>query len=217
MSQVHTVKQGECLARIVKEYGFRDWQKIFDHPKNKEFKEKRSSPNILMPGDKIFIPDKEVKEEDISAGKKYKIKIKTKPIKLRLELRDNTSKPLRNKKYSLRFQRATLEGKTNDNGLLEQEIQPDDEEGELIIWLDNDASDKSMIFKINVGHLDPIEEISGIQGRLNNLGYKCGEPNGELDERTREALKVFQLSVGIEPTGEIDDDTRLLLREQYKC
>ncbi|MGB9698788.1 MAG: LysM peptidoglycan-binding domain-containing protein [Thermodesulfobacteriota bacterium] len=52
----YTVKQGDCLSSIGEKYGI-FWEKIWNQPKNDKLKEKRKNPNILYPGDVIFIPD----------------------------------------------------------------------------------------------------------------------------------------------------------------
>jgi hypothetical protein len=55
---IHTVRSGENLTTIARKYGYSDWKAIYDHPKNMDFKRKRPNPNIIFPGDVIFIPDK---------------------------------------------------------------------------------------------------------------------------------------------------------------
>jgi peptidoglycan hydrolase-like protein with peptidoglycan-binding domain len=62
-------------------------------------------------------------------------------------------------------------------------------------------------YAVNFGHLDPIDETVGVQQRLANLGIAC-KPTGELDEQTTLALKEFQGKNGLDPTGRLDDQTR---------
>ena len=57
MAQVHEVKQGECLSSIARRFGFRDWKKIYQHPMNADLRQKRPNPNVLHPGDRIFISE----------------------------------------------------------------------------------------------------------------------------------------------------------------
>ena len=56
--QQHMVKEGECLDSIALDHGFADWRTIYDHPKNTDLRSKRPDPNVIHPGDKLFIPDK---------------------------------------------------------------------------------------------------------------------------------------------------------------
>ena len=56
---------------------------------------------------------------------------------------------------------------------------------------DNDQPQGS--YDLAVGHLDPVEEISGVQARLGNLGYYSGPITGTLDDATRRAVSAFRL------------------------
>ena len=50
------VKQRDYVDSIADQYGF-DPEEVWNDDKNKTLKEKRKSPNILAPGDVLFIPD----------------------------------------------------------------------------------------------------------------------------------------------------------------
>jgi localization factor PodJL len=51
---------------------------------------------------------------------------------------------------------------------------------------------------------NPIRElVTRAQGLLNKLDYDVGAPDGELDERTRDAIKKFQQRNGLDETGEV--------------
>ena len=58
MATSHVVTQGEHLSQIAKRYGFRDSRTVWDHPDNAALRERRPSPNVLLPGDVIQIPAK---------------------------------------------------------------------------------------------------------------------------------------------------------------
>jgi localization factor PodJL len=47
------------------------------------------------------------------------------------------------------------------------------------------------------------ELVSRAQGLLNKLGYDVGAPDGELGDRTRDAIKKFQQRNGLDETGEV--------------
>ncbi|MEQ1572587.1 MAG: peptidoglycan-binding protein [Myxococcota bacterium] len=55
------------------------------------------------------------------------------------------------------------------------------------------------------------ESWSGVQARLNWLGYGSGPINGVADDRTRRALARWQLHACLAPTGEIDEETAQVL------
>lgn len=49
--------------------------------------------------------------------------------------------------------------------------------------------------------------IARMQGRLNQLGYDAGDPDGIIGPATRAALRAFQQSAGMVPDGYPDRDT----------
>jgi len=53
--------------------------------------------------------------------------------------------------------------------------------------------------------VDMSKAIRNIQAILNNNGFDAGAPDGVMGKKTVSAIKQFQTSVGMEPTGEIDD------------
>ncbi len=61
---------------------------------------------------------------------------------------------------------------------------------------------EAIFFKL--AHLDPLNTIEGIQDRLNNLGYSCGEEHGEIGEQTAAALREFQAEHGLPESGNVD-------------
>lgn len=54
--------------------------------------------------------------------------------------------------------------------------------------------------------IDMGKAIRNIQAILNNNGFDAGKPDGIIGARTVSAIKAFQTSVGLEPTGEITDE-----------
>jgi N-acetylmuramoyl-L-alanine amidase len=69
--------------------------------------------------------------------------------------------------------------------------------------------------ELGLGEIDPVEDISGVQARLNNLGFHCGEEDGEHDALLEQAIADFQARHDLEPTGELDDATRATLLEEH--
>ena len=216
MGVYHTIARGECLSSIAKQYGFSDYQIIYNHAENAGFKQKRSNPNIIFPGDVLFIPDKEIKEVSCATDKKHKFQAKVPKVMLRICLEDDLQQPYVNTKYRLVVGSDTYEGTTDGSGILEQEIQPDATEGEVTIWPGPpDPADPGISFPLSLGDLDPVEELSGVQARLENLGFDCGSGEDASSPEMVEALKGFQTKFGLTVSGEIDDATRNKLRELH--
>ncbi|MDI6766168.1 MAG: peptidoglycan-binding protein [Bacteroidota bacterium] len=216
MATTHIVKQGECLAGIAKKYGFYSWKIIYEYPENREFKNKRPNPNIIFPGDKIIIPDIKSKVENIETGKKIKIKLKIQHTYLRIILKDEGGNPLANVPYKLQVGNANFEGNTNDKGLLENKVPSNITEGKLTVIKQNVLGD-NYTWMLKINSLDPIEEITGVQARLTNLGYRCGSIDGIIGPHTEAAIKIFQRKNGLTPNGQLNEETRSKLNEVYGC
>lgn len=205
----HVAKQGDCIESIAKQYGH-FWQKIWNHPQNANLKKERGNPNTLLPGDEVYVPDKEQKQENGATERKHRFRLKGVPSKLMLRLMDD-DEPRSNVKYILEIEGQLFSGRTDDNGKLEQKIPPDAKRGKLIV------EDEAGEYDLELGYLDPPDKISGMQARLNNLAFNCGVVDGVLGPATEAALIKFQTSKGLEPTGKFDEVTQKALLEEYGC
>ena len=63
---VHTVASGESLSLIAVAYGLpaAEWRAIYDHTNNAEFRALRPDPNLIYPGDELFVPVPGEEEEE---------------------------------------------------------------------------------------------------------------------------------------------------------
>jgi N-acetylmuramoyl-L-alanine amidase len=191
MATSHTIVQGECLSSIAEKYGFASWRAIYDHFSNADFRKARPNPNIVYPGDVVSIPDKQVKSVKLATGAAHVLRIKREPCHLRIIVRDEEGQVLAGKKFQLTVKGQIQEGMTSDKGLIEKPVPAGAEQGELAVWADGEARPPDE-WTVNLGHLDPINTLSGIQARLNNLGYECGEVDGIDGPDTQQAVRAFQ-------------------------
>jgi hypothetical protein len=204
----HKVKAGECIASIAFKYGFFP-ESIWNDPKNRELKDKRKDPNVLLAGDTVYVRDKEAKEESCAAEQRHRFKRKGVPEKLRLQFLLADGSPRKDEPYELDVDGNLLSGRTDGQGRIEQSIPPNAQRAVVLLG----AAQEEFAFAL--GGLDPIEEVRGVQGRLLNLGYYNGSVDGELGEATRAAISAFQRGAGIKASGEVDKKTRDALKKKY--
>jgi hypothetical protein len=216
MGCFHEVVQGEYLSMIAAEYGFHDYTVIWDHPNNAQLKEQRKNPNVLLPGDNLFIPDKEQKQETGATSRRHTFEVKQEKLKLRLVLEDIYEKPIANAACTLFVEQQAFHVTTDGHGRIEQEIPLSSQKGMLIIQSDQTPfEDESLAIKI--GHLDPIDSVSGQRARLNNLGYFAGSSDDPSDPAFVSAAEEFQCDHGLTVDGEIGPQTQAQLKQVHGC
>lgn len=212
----YTVKQGDHLSKIAKDNGFTDYTVIWDHPENAGLKKQRQNPNILLPGDQIFIPDMEQKQESGPTDKRHTFTVDTKPLKLRLVLEDIYEKPIAGAMCALLVGDQTFQLTTDGQGKLEQEIPLDATQAYLTIRGDQTPFEHDII-PIKIGHLDPVAELSGQIARLNNLGYFAGALDGSDQPAFESAVEEFQCDHGLKVDGDCGPKTQAKLKEVHGC
>jgi hypothetical protein len=212
----YTVQQGDHLSKIAKAFGFSDYQTIWNDPNNADLKQQRQNPNVLLPGDSLYIPDRELRQESAATDQQHNYVKSTSNLKLRLTLKDQFEKPIASATCVLTLGTSSTNVTTDGNGLIEQDIQPDVHDGILVIQDDQTAFNNTQIaFKI--GDLDPIDEISGQIGRLNNLGYFAGDPNQTDQTAFESAVEEFQCDNNLTVDGICGPATQAQLKLVHGC
>jgi putative peptidoglycan binding protein len=206
MAHKHTITQGESVVTVAEEHGFFALT-IWDDAQNKDLRRKRKEMHVLMPGDELFIPDKRLKEIPIDAGKRHTFRRKGVPAVLKLRIFEDET-PRANQSFVLLVDGERRTGVTDDEGVLMVHVPTQAREGLLTIGPDERR------FQIKFGHVDPLGELSGVQKRLNNLGFECPE-DGEPGAETRAAIRRFQRRFSLPETGETDEATTTKLSEQF--
>lgn len=211
----HIVKQGECLTRIATAYGFRDFHTVYDHPSNAAFKKKRPNPNVIFPGDVINIPPKQVKQQPAPTTMTHVFVVPTPARVLRIVLEGLDGKKLASIPYELEVEGAVMSGVTDGQGLIEKPIPIDAENGSI--------KANNYIWPLAIAHLNPLDDaeddgVSGIQGRLANLGYHPGPIDGISGPLTEAAIREFQEdNPPLAVDGICGPQTRAVLVKNYGC
>ena len=209
MSSSHTVAPGEHISGIAERYGFRDFQTLWDHADNAALRELRSEPHVLLPGDVVVIPDKTVRTESRTTDQAHRFRVSSHPLKLRLALTDYHNLPIVGAACELTVQGKTISLTSDGDGIIETTIPKDATEGRLKV------PELDLEMPVKIGHLDPVDDDSGWQGRLVNLGYYGGAVGDDEPEMLRYAIEEFQCDHQLKVTGELDGATRAKLLEAH--
>ena len=94
MGQTYIVKEGDTLTRIAHNHGFRSWQAIYEHDRNAELRELRPNPNVLYPGDRVYLPKRELKTVKEEAGARHSFRLKRLAAKFRVVVADEDGNAL---------------------------------------------------------------------------------------------------------------------------
>jgi N-acetylmuramoyl-L-alanine amidase len=200
----HDIKQGETLIALAVTSGLESWKDILDAPENAELKKKRTDPGILMAGDKVFIPNRVMRHEPSAIDAKHPFKISRPTAWIRLAVKDANGAALAGKKYELSVDSVVTNGSVPADGVIERAVPVDASEGTLTVCLDDG---KSEVWSLLIGYMDPLDETSGVEARLANLGFDCGD--------LESSIRAFQERLGLEITGKADDALRKKLASYY--
>jgi hypothetical protein len=205
MTQQYTVRQGDCLSSIAFEKGFFP-DSIWNHPDNASLKQERSDSQCLLPGDVLVIPDKKQKEVSHPAEQCHRFRRKGVPETLRVRL-TVLHEPRAGEDYRIDIDGILSEGRTDSEGWIKVAIPPNAQTAKVYLGSDPEP------VEFQLGRLDPIEEVSGVKGRLRNLGYYFGPVDREDDGELEGAILKFQAAHNLELTGERNKATLSALSE----
>jgi N-acetylmuramoyl-L-alanine amidase len=214
----HSVKQGESIKSIAYNNGFY-WETIWDHPANKKIKEIRKNADLLNPGDIVIIPEKKIKKAELKVNSMNRIVVKGHSEKFRVQFVDDEDKPRSGINYTLTIDKKFYSGTTDGSGWAEKIMPRNAKVAHLYLGDEEDKNGKPLPqeeYVFDLRHLDPIETVSGVQQRLTNLGFDCGEEE-EAGNKTKDAIYRFQRANNLMPTGMIDEITRNKIKLEYGC
>lgn len=205
----YVVRPGDHLARLAHDRGF-DAREVWDHPANAALRERRPNPQILAPGDVLYVPSTPTEAGmRLRAGATHTFAgaAPTGTLKLRFAQGDHA---LANAPYRIEgVPGPAIEGTTGADGTLTARI-PVHVDAVVVVFTSTGTR-----YAVRIGHLDPVEEGSGVKSRLRHLGYLGAFGLEPRAREVRAAIRGFQRDRGIAPSGEVDDDTRAALLEAH--
>jgi hypothetical protein len=202
----YVIRQGDFLDKLAYRHSF-DRDEIWNDPKNAALQKTRSNPNLLAPGDVLYIPAKVERNwlsVNVGATNKFTATLPMLTINLTMTC---DGEPLANKDCRLEGYGEAKPLTTGGDGSVTFKIPVTVD----VVYLVFD--DPPVSQEIRPGHMDPHEAPSGVAMRLANLGYlddAALSPDIQAD-----ALLAFQADNGIEPTGVADDATVAKLVEVH--
>jgi len=208
----YQVKAGDCISSIAFEQGFFP-DTIWNHSNNAVLKEKRKDPNVLMPGDVVFVPDKRLKEVSEPTNQVHKFRYKNTPAKFRIQIMDD-NEPRANVPYTLSIDGKIVSNpgdRTTSTGMVICSISPLAREGILVVG----EGEEMVEYKLAMGYLNPVTNLTGVKQRLRNLGLFNGAIDDNLNQETKDSLQSFQALQNLPTTGEADAATLNKLRDLH--
>ena len=203
----YTVQQGDSLLSIAQSYGLAP-DRIWNESQNADLRKRRLEPELLVPGDVVFVSEIRVGQVSGQTEQRHRFVRKGLPAMLRIVL-ETEEGPRANEPYTLKIEGKLVTGNTGSDGLIEVPLPPDAEHGELQL---QNGEEK---YTLQFGHLDPVDESTGLQARLQQIGFYKGRIDGNIGPKTLAALNRFQRDQGLEETSEVNDETRDALKEYY--
>lgn len=210
MSVAYVVKKGDCLSSIAKRHGFSDWRRIYNDPENAGFRRKRPNPNLIYPGDVLRIPDGEHPTYQAATGQThvYQVTLPKTQMRLQLEVQEAHA-------YEIEIDGELHAGQTDGKSPIELPIRADLTRAPMKLWPASSSKDAATELELTFGDLDPIEELSGVQGRLANLGYFWGSVDGKPSAAFDNAVRQFQIDEKMDPSLGLEQTTRERLRVRH--
>src|SRR4051812_46554858 len=113
MAGWHTVAQGECLSSLAAQNNLAGWRSIYDRSENASFRAKRPNPNVIYPGDQVYIPDPDPGSINKPTDKKHTFTLIQDKTMLRIVAADQDGNGYGQCDYSLTIGEHVYKGKTD--------------------------------------------------------------------------------------------------------
>jgi len=200
-----TVKQGDCLYSLAARHGFTA-ETLKAHANNQTLMEQRPDPTQLVPGDKVFIPEKIIGQVEAETGMRHRFRCRSNTTTVNITCLD-FDKPLKNKRFILNAEGRLSDGTSDDNGTINLTLPATVNTATVTI----ENLPNTFEFTLQLGGLDPIDTVTGQQQRLSNLGFYGGNIDGRQGDLMNAALRDFKINQKLAVNDQLDPDTLTIL------
>ena len=220
----YVIRQGDYVAKLAHRHGF-DAAEVWQLPKNETLRRKRGSPDILYPGDILYIPERDQPGQSVRAGGEQRYRARVPSTTVSLQLLDD-GQPIADQECEVVGVAAAVAGqpvvvKTDGDGRIELDVPVIVDEFEVYV------PSLHTTYAVRVGHMDPTAEMLGVVKRLRNLGYldddddDGDEPDEEgdfpdEDEDVAAAIAAFQHDRGMIITSVADGALLAALKKAHR-
>jgi hypothetical protein len=205
----YTAAPGDHVSGIAQQFGFDDYETVWNDPGNADLQQQRADPHVLQPGDSVAIPEaKRQPAANKPTGAKHQFQIHRSPLKVRLKLLDLAVKPVASAQVTVAGDALTTDG----DGLVEATI----DKGAKDAPLDTPNEPET---HLAVGDLNPSDDTSdaGYRARLYNLGFLWDPTVDDADDEMLIALEDFQAQYGLTMSRALDDATKAQILQAHGC
>lgn len=197
----YVVKQGDYLTQLAHDLGF-DKDAVWNDDKNADLRASRPNPEMLYPGDVVYLPDQSPTPSPMAQGTENGYAADVPTVKVTVTFsNEDPAQSLANEAYEVDGLPVTS-GTTDGNGEASFDVPV------IVRDFTVTFTAKEYAFHILVGSVDPPTEESGLRFRLANLGFYRRVADDEDADALAGAISDFQKANSITVTGAIDDATR---------
>jgi len=201
------VSKNESIYTLAEEFGLL-WTDIWNDPLNRDLKFVRKDPHALMSGDVVAIKCLKVKKTPCATKERHSFTKFGVPKYIAMKL-VKFGEPLAGEPYVININGKKTEGILDDEGGF-IEIVPLNATMATLTVGEGVFADH---YELSLAGLNPIESVSGIKQRLQNLGLLAG--NCTEPETFRAAILRFQNLFCMETTGVADAQFIQKLKEKH--
>lgn len=206
----YVIRQGDYLTQLAHRMGF-DADAVWNDEGNRELRDRRPDRDVLRPGDVLQVPAAAPPGLDLSPHTSNSFKATIPRVEVRLTLRDVEGHAYASEPFCVHGPPQPVHGTTDGDGCAVLSVPINLPEVQLVL------ERPGRVFRVRVGHLDPIGELSGVRQRLAHLDHlvPLTMETDDEDVRLRRAVESFQRARGLDVTGDLDDSTRQALHDAH--